>query len=313
MILSGPVAVEPGWLAQAETAYASGTKLAATRRGDPTRVTGRRGVSVVPVMGLLTRRETIFTQFFGGQTFTSIRRDFNAALDDRTSDTVLLYVDSPGGDAVGAMELSDEIRAARGRKRIVASVEGLGASAAYWIASAAAEVYASPSSEVGSIGTVLAHTDRSEAQRMAGLKTTLIFSGANKVLGNSFEPLSDQAKQVLQEDVDRVNDDFISTVARNRGVTRATVRLSYGDGLLLSAPKALKAGMIDGILTLDQALSSRGRPDRKALHASAIEAGMSRGEIALAEADRITRADEVADVRRRAMAALAATEHLERI
>jgi len=99
-------------------------------------------------------------------------------------EVVVLDVDSPGGYVGGIRELTDKIYNARGAKPIIAVANHMLASAALWIASAADEVVASPSSEIGSVGVFAGHADYSKAYEEEGIKITLIHAGKYKVEGN---------------------------------------------------------------------------------------------------------------------------------
>jgi signal peptide peptidase SppA len=137
----------------------------------------------------------------------------------------------------------------------VAQVNSLAASAAYWLASQADEIISIPSGTAGSIGVFTAHQDLSKALAQEGIDITLISAGKYKVEGNPFEPLTPEAKAVLQDRVDTAYAQFVKDVAQGRGVSQASVRDGYGQGRALGAKEALKAGLIDAIATMDQTLS----------------------------------------------------------
>ena len=82
--------------------------------------------------------------------------------------SILLDMDSPGGEAVGAFEIADKVRSAAKSKEVVAFVNGMAASAAYAIASAATRIVSVQSGGSGSIGVVLMHADFSLALHKAG-------------------------------------------------------------------------------------------------------------------------------------------------
>src|SRR4029453_14892345 len=107
---------------------------------------------------------------------------------------VVLDVDSPGGSVYGVRELADEIRAARGQKPVEAVANAFMASAAYYIGSAAEKVWVTPSGSAGSIGVYDAHVDLSKFTETMGEKWTFVSYGDNKLLGNPFEPLSEEAQ-----------------------------------------------------------------------------------------------------------------------
>jgi signal peptide peptidase SppA len=169
---------------------------------------------------------------------------------------VVLDIDSPGGEVTGTSEAADAVYAARQRKPVVALVNPLCASAAYWIASQCSAIVASSKhADVGSIGVFLSHVDCSEFNKMQGLKVTYIYAGEHKVEGNPDEPLSDTAAQHYQGEVDAIYRDFLNAVARGRGIAAGTVRETFGKGRTMMAPDALRVGMIDGIGGVETAIS----------------------------------------------------------
>ena len=155
----------------------------------------------------------------------------------------------------GVEELSAEIFQARGQKPITAVANSLAASAAYWIATAADELVVTPSGEVGSIGVFAAHEDVSGMLEQAGVKVNLVSAGRYKTEGNPFEPLTEEARASIQGRVDEYYEQFVSAVARNRGVKRSEVRNGFGEGRVVGAKQAVSLGMADRVGTLDETIN----------------------------------------------------------
>jgi signal peptide peptidase SppA len=224
---------------------ASGAQVAAGRAG---------AVAVLPLHGVMVHRADMFAEVSGAASVERFRARFREVLRDDQVGAVLLHIDSPGGVVNGVQEAADEIMAARGQKPIVAMVDTLGASAAYWLASAADEIVVTTSGEVGAIGVMTAHVDVSAAQEKLGIRTTLIHYGDNKVLGNPYEPLSDEARAAIQARVDEAGRMFEAAVAKGRGVKVAEVRERFGQGLVFSAKEAVSRGMADRVATLEETI-----------------------------------------------------------
>ena len=212
-------------------------------------------VAVVPLFGTIFPRANLMTDLSGGTSAQKFLEQFRIAMASPDVGAVVIEMDSPGGQVSGVQEVASEILASRGRKPIIAVANSLMASAAYWIASAADQIVATPSAEVGSIGVFAVHQDLSEAMAREGIKTTLISAGRYKVEQNPFEPLSDEAREAAQAHVNETYASFIEAVARGRGVRASDVRDGFGEGRVLSAKRALQAGMVDRIETLDQTLT----------------------------------------------------------
>lgn len=225
-------------------------------------------VAVIPVYGVITPKADLMTDMSGGTSVDRLRGAFLNAVEDPNVSAVVLDVDSPGGQVDLVPELAADIRGARGTKPILAVANTLAASAAYWVAAQADELFVTPSGEVGSIGVFAAHDDISGMLEKAGVKTTLVSAGKFKTEGNPFEPLSDEARAAIQARVDDAYRMFVHDVARGRGVPVDTVRDGFGQGRVVVAKDALAEGMVDGIATLDEVVARAARPQPAAASAA---------------------------------------------
>lgn len=236
-------------------------------------------VGVIQIRGAISQHSSgdLFAMLFGGTSTESVSATLKEFLRDDSIASIVLDIDSPGGSTAGVTELATEIRAARSKKPIVALANSLGASAAYWLGSAATEFYASPSALVGSIGVYAMHMDMSAAAEREGVKPTFISAGEFKTEGNEFEPLSDDARTHIQGIIDDTYGQFVHDVALGRGVSEATVRNGYGKGRVVTARQAKTLGMIDGIYSLEQSIArsvsvpSRNQPQEQAAELIAPE------------------------------------------
>jgi capsid assembly protease len=175
-----------------------------------------KGVAMIPVLGSLVNRGAWLGARSGMTSYEGLAFQLAQASADDDVKSIVLDIDSPGGEAVGAFEMADKVRSAAKSKSVVAVVNGMAASAAYAIASAASQIVSSPSGVAGSIGVVLMHADYSVALHQKGIKPTLIHAGAHKVDGNPYEPLSADVKSDLQAEVDSFYSLFVSSVAQGR-------------------------------------------------------------------------------------------------
>ncbi len=215
--------------------------------------------AVLPLYGPITQRYGLFTHLMGGTSADHFGLAFDAAINNPSVSSIVIDVDSPGGNTYGITELANKIRKARGSKPIIAIANSLCASAAYWVASAADQLYATPSADVGSIGVLCLHSDFSQSFKNSGIKNTFIFADGSpfKVEGNQYEPLTDEARTQMQNEVNEVFEQFVADLSKNRGVSKATVRTDYGQGRCLTAKRALVAGLIDGICILEELLKKQ--------------------------------------------------------
>lgn len=232
----------------------------ATKLGRPLENTGNRvelrdTVAVIDVTGPIFRYANVMTELSGATSVELLARDFQAAMDNPNVSQVVLNIDSPGGEIGGISDMADMIYAAsRNRKPVTAFVDGLGASAAYWLASAAHKVYASTTAFTGSIGVVATITDRSGAQERQGVKTYTFVSSQSPRKVN--DPATEEGKGAMQEMVDALGGLFVESVAKHRGVSVDAVLSDFGRGFVKPARTALQAGMIDGIVNFESLIAS---------------------------------------------------------
>jgi signal peptide peptidase SppA len=221
-------------------------------------------VAVLPLFGTIFPRANLMTNVSGATSAERFGAQFAELVDDPEIGAIVLDVDSPGGDAQGIEEISQQIYDARGKKPIIAVANHTMASAAYWIGTAADQVVVTPSGEVGSIGVFAVHEDISKALENDGVKMTVIKAGKYKAEGIPYEPLSDEARAFYQAQVSDVYDKFVNAVARNRGVDAGTVKDDFGEGRMISAQQAVELGMADRIGTLDETIAQLAGPQNDA-------------------------------------------------
>lgn len=162
---------------------------------------------------------------------------------------IMLKINSPGGSPVQAERIYDEIirlRALYPEKKVVAVIEDIGASAAYYIASAANEITASKASIVGSIGVIVNGFGAVEAMKKLGLERRLITAGENKGMLDPFSPQDKTQEAYMQGIVDQVHTQFITAVKAGRG-ERLSDRADIFSGLVWNGEEAVQLGLVDHI------------------------------------------------------------------
>ena len=208
----------------------------------------RGDVAHLPISGPIFPKANLFTQISGATSIDTLARDFQTALDDDAIEKIVLDIDSPGGAVTGINEMAEMIYAARDKKEIVSYVGGTGASAAYWLASAASNMVLDATARVGSIGVVVAYPSGSDESR---IEITNSASPNKRVDINTKE-----GKGVVIEELDALADVFISSVAKYRGVTDQVVRKKFGRGGVLVGEQAVDVGMADQLGSFEQLLES---------------------------------------------------------
>lgn len=213
------------------------------------------GVAVLPLYGIIDKRMNLLMHISGGTSTELLARDFQKALADPQVQAILLDVDSPGGSVDGTKELADLVFASRGVKPVVAYANGLMASAAYWIGSAADAIVAMESAEIGSIGVALMHYDYSAQDEKLGVKRTAITAGKYKRIASDEKPLSREGQEYLQGMVDDYYDLFLEAVGRHRAMDPEAVHDKMADGRIFIGKKALKVKLVDQIGNFNDALA----------------------------------------------------------
>lgn len=216
------------------------------------------GIAVLPIQGSIFPKANLLTEFSGGTSIEKLMSDFNTLMSEDNVKGILLDIDSPGGSADMIQEMADVIYSARQLelKPIWATANSMAASAAYYLGSQAEKLFMTPSGTVGSIGVISIHTDESGLDAKEGLKRTVLTVGENKGLGHPYAPLDDKAKQIKLEEMTEIYNDFVSSVARGRGVSTDEVIEHYGKGRVYKSRSALEKGMVDGVKTISAVSNS---------------------------------------------------------
>lgn len=209
-------------------------------------------VAVIPVVGPIFNRAGAMQQVSGAKSLLDFQNEFRAALADPEVSGIVLDIDSPGGTVDLVPETAAEIRAASKVKPVYGVANAMAASAAYWLLAACEFSAVTPSGDVGSVGVYMMHQDASEMMKQKGIDTTIVKAGKHKAEGNPFEPLSEEAIAHMQVGVDKIYDMFVGAVADYRGQKKADVIANFGEGRTVMADDALKFGMVDAIMTIDQ-------------------------------------------------------------
>ncbi|SER63682.1 protease-4 [Vreelandella subterranea] len=165
---------------------------------------------------------------------------------------VVLHINSPGGSPVQSQRVYAEIMRLResGDKPIVAVIEDIGASGAYYIAAAADDIVASPVSLVGSIGVIYSGFGLQEAIDRVGVERRVLTAGDNKAFLDPFQPFDDEDEEFWQSVLNSTHQQFIDDVKAGRG-DRLSDDESLFSGLVWSGEQAQALGLIDQLGSID--------------------------------------------------------------
>lgn len=213
---------------------------------------GANGVAVIEIRDHLMKSFS----WWGTSTF-EVRQALREALNDDGVKSIMLLIDSPGGEVAGNKVLADDIATASTIKPVHAHIEDIGASAAYWLASQANTITANDMALIGSIGTVAGVVDSSKAFEEAGLKMFIVSTGDFKGAFFPGSEITDAQLEDLQAEINALNEFFLEAVSRGRSMSMDDL-LPIADGRVFLAAEALSLGLIDGIATFDEVMIGMG-------------------------------------------------------
>jgi signal peptide peptidase SppA len=205
-------------------------------------MTFRNGVAVIPICGPMIYGAGFLEKGYGAVSHQDITDNIDAADSDKTVSSIVFHINTPGGTVSGTPELHARVAAIQKPK--VAFVDELCASAGYWPASACDAIYATPSAQVGSIGTILTVTNFAEALKSMGVEINVFQSGDLKSAGAPYKPMQKNEAAHFQGMVDNLGKNFRSAVTSKR----PQIPASAMQGQTFIGDDAMNAGLIDGVV-----------------------------------------------------------------
>jgi protease-4 len=196
---------------------------------------GTDQIAVIDIEGVILSAETVDTQL----------RKFG---DDSSVKAIILHINSPGGGAAASQEIYHEVLRIRKEKhkKIIASVESVGASGAYYIASACDRIYANEASVVGSIGVIMEWMNYGDLLKWAKLKNVTITAGELKDAGDPSRDLTPKEQAYFQSLVDNMYSQFVHDVAEGRHTTDDKIK-PLATGQVWTGKQSISLGLIDKV------------------------------------------------------------------
>lgn len=209
-------------------------------------------VALIEIKGMVT---TDYTGAPFGVTSRTLVEALRSADRNPMVKAILLRVNSTGGDVVA----SDEVyRSLKGLKKpVVAYLEEVAASGAYYIACGADKIVAHPATLTGSIGVIVEMPNAQKLMEKLGVEIVVIKSGPHKDEGSFYRGLTEEEKVYWQKLVDRVHQMFVEVIVKERGLPEERVK-SIADGRIILGEEALKLGLVDELGSFDDALKLAG-------------------------------------------------------
>ena len=168
--------------------------------------------------------------------------------DDSSIKAIILHVNSPGGGVAASEEIYREVKRVRTekKKKIIVSVESVGASGAFYVAAGCDKIYANQGSIVGSIGVIAQWVNYGDLLKWAKLKDVVIKTGEFKDTGNPARDLTPSEQAYMQSLIDNMFEQFIKAVADGRGMKHDDVK-SIANGKVWTGEQALSMKLIDDV------------------------------------------------------------------
>ncbi|MGH7274169.1 MAG: signal peptide peptidase SppA [Nitrospiria bacterium] len=161
---------------------------------------------------------------------------------------IVLRIDSPGGAVVPSQEIYEEVKRIRAesKKKVVVSMGTVAASGGYYIASASDRIVANPGTLTGSIGVIMELANFAGLLEKIGVESTVVKSGRHKDIGSPFRRMGAEEREILQNVLDDVHNQFIEAVSEARGLEIGRVR-GLADGRIFTGRQAMELGLVDDL------------------------------------------------------------------
>jgi len=199
------------------------------------------GVGIIELRGLIVSSEQILKHL------TEFRNNPNVK-------SIVLRIESPGGAVGAAQEIYQEVKRTNGLKPVVASMGSMGASGGYYAALGADNIIANPGTMTGSIGVIVKFPNLEGFFEKIGYKSVVIKSGPLKDVGASNRPLSEEERNLMQDLIDNVYNQFVRDIAAARSMSEEAV-FELADGRIYTGEQALEVGLIDSLGNFNDAIT----------------------------------------------------------
>lgn len=168
---------------------------------------------------------------------------------------IVLRIDSPGGAVVPSQEIYDEVKRIRAesKKKVVVSMGTVAASGGYYIASASDRIVANPGTLTGSIGVIMELANVTGLLEKIGVESIVVKSGTHKDIGSPFRRMGAEEREILQNVLDDVHNQFIEAVSEARGLEIGRVR-RLADGRIFTGRQAMELGLVDDLGSLQDTI-----------------------------------------------------------
>ena len=188
-------------------------------------------IGIIPIEGPIMESQNIVSQMVKFRKNKAIK-------------AIILRIDSPGGGVGPSQEIYREVRRTIKTKRVIVSMGSLAASGGYYVAAGADKIVASPGTITGSIGVIMQFIQLEELLKKIGISMEVLKSGEFKDIGSPHREMSEEEKELIQELIIDIQDQFVEAVAEGRNLPVETIR-EIADGRVFSGARAKELGLVD--------------------------------------------------------------------
>ena len=172
---------------------------------------------------------------------------------DSSVKAIILRVDSPGGGVAPSQEIYDEVIKIKEKKKVIVSMGSVAASGGYYISAPADRIVANAGTLTGSIGVIMEIPNIEGLMQKIGVRAEVVKSGKHKDIASVFKKMSPEEKDILQNVLDDVHEQFIEAVSKSRGMKVEDIR-KLSDGRIFTGRMAKELGLVDELGNLEYAI-----------------------------------------------------------
>ncbi len=197
-------------------------------------------IAVVPIRGVITDSREVVDQL------KKYRKDSRVK-------AIILRIESPGGGTAASQEIYREVQRTVPKKKVVASMGNVAASGGYYVALAANKIVANPATLTGSIGVIMELSNIKELLNKIGVSREAVKSGPFKDIGSPVREMKPEERQLLQEVIKNVHQQFVEVVVKGRRLSREQVE-KIADGRIFTGEQARDLGLVDELGSFEDAV-----------------------------------------------------------
>jgi len=223
--------------------------------GNSLEVKGDNKIVFIPINGMITTGTSSGSLFGSDTAISSQIADYlKQAEEDESIKGVILEINSPGGTVVATKEIADAVKKTKNVKPVIAWIREVGASGAYWVASASNGIVADPMSITGSIGVTSSYLEFTGLMEEHGIGYEELKAGKYKEVGSPFRELKEEERRILNTKLSIIQAHFVNAISENRDMPKKEV-MELATGMFYLGQEAHENGLVDHLGSKDLAIN----------------------------------------------------------